>query len=226
MLTFLFWSYEKISVWAWIPSPWPSFCWAFFVAGGRVLLLRSSSWMKRTPWRHQLRLLSGGPWRKSPAPPASASSVTTSAGQLTCCTQLWAETVCEAESWPFCMCVLFLRIIEPLTSRCSKFRFKPLANQIQEERLLEICEKENLKYTKEVREGTCVQDSICTKFYTQRSQPSIYALCSATDHSSGLNVYNSTHTKQHAHTTASWGTFSFCASGCGGSVMTVCPPRA
>lgn len=43
------------------------------------------------------------------------------------------------------------RIIEPLTSRCSKFRFKPLANQIQEARLLEICEKENLKYTKEVK---------------------------------------------------------------------------
>ncbi len=51
---------------------------------------------------------------------------------------------------PLCVCAVF-RIIEPLTSRCSKFRFKPLANQIQEERLLDICEKENLKYTKEVK---------------------------------------------------------------------------
>lgn len=51
--------------------------------------------------------------------------------------------------------LLSCRIIEPLTSRCSKFRFKPLANQIQEARLLEICEKENLKYSNEVasREG-------------------------------------------------------------------------
>uniref|UniRef100_UPI00398ED292 replication factor C subunit 4 isoform X2 n=1 Tax=Pristiophorus japonicus TaxID=55135 RepID=UPI00398ED292 len=40
-------------------------------------------------------------------------------------------------------------IIEPLTSRCSKFRFKPLTDRIQEKRLQDICEKENVQCSSE-----------------------------------------------------------------------------
>ncbi|XP_014669473.1 PREDICTED: replication factor C subunit 4-like isoform X2 [Priapulus caudatus] len=52
----------------------------------------------------------------------------------------------QSKTTRFCLiCNYVSRIIEPITSRCSKFRFKPLANEILLKRLKEICEKENVK---------------------------------------------------------------------------------
>lgn len=52
----------------------------------------------------------------------------------------------ESQTTRFCLvCNYVSRIIEPITSRCTKFRFKPLRREQIFERLTEICGKENLK---------------------------------------------------------------------------------
>ncbi|KAJ3075968.1 replication factor C subunit 4 [Podochytrium sp. JEL0797] len=51
----------------------------------------------------------------------------------------------------FCLiCNYVSRIIEPLASRCSKFRFKPLDNESIRARLDDICQKENVVCPPEV----------------------------------------------------------------------------
>lgn len=65
----------------------------------------------------------------------------------------------ETKSTRFCLiCNYISGIIQPLTSRCAKYRFKPLGKQVILDRLKYICEQENVSYEPQVLE-TLVETS-------------------------------------------------------------------
>lgn len=60
----------------------------------------------------------------------------------------------ETKTTRFCLiCNYVSRIIEPIASRCAKFRFKPLAEDILSQRLKDICDKENISCEPEAIKG-------------------------------------------------------------------------
>ncbi|KAI8551419.1 hypothetical protein RHMOL_Rhmol06G0184300 [Rhododendron molle] len=76
-------------------------------------------------------MLCGVPWKLTPESQDSFSFVITSAGAF-------------SDAF-FQQCFTYLpTIIEPLASRCAKFRFKPLSEDIMTGRVLHICKEEGL----------------------------------------------------------------------------------
>jgi len=57
----------------------------------------------------------------------------------------------------FCLiCNYVSRIIAPITSRCSQFRFKPLSIENQQKRLLFVCQEEDVKISDEALESLII----------------------------------------------------------------------
>ncbi|KAA3672202.1 replication factor C subunit 2/4 [Paragonimus westermani] len=80
----------------------------------------------------------------------------------------------ETRTTRFCLtCNYVTRIIDPITSRCAKFRFRPLDNEVARGRLRHICDAEGLKVSDEVldhvlqlshgdlRRGITMLQSVC-----------------------------------------------------------------
>jgi replication factor C subunit 2/4 len=62
----------------------------------------------------------------------------------------------ETRTTRFCLvCNYVSRIIEPITSRCTKFRFKPLGQERVIERLQFICDQEKVNVEKEALKDIC-----------------------------------------------------------------------
>lgn len=68
----------------------------------------------------------------------------------------WTRPCIEVTRF-FILCNYISRIIEPIASRCAKFRFKPLGHEVMSERLQYISQKEGLTLGEGVFEATATR---------------------------------------------------------------------
>nr|CAB3265537.1 replication factor C subunit 4-like [Phallusia mammillata] len=63
----------------------------------------------------------------------------------------------QTKTTRFCLiCNYLSRIIAPITSRCSQFRFKPLSTEDQKKRLMMVCEKEGVKISEDAMDSLVI----------------------------------------------------------------------
>ncbi|XP_022341885.2 replication factor C subunit 4-like [Crassostrea virginica] len=117
----------------------------------------------------------------------------------------------ESKSTRFCLiCNYVSRIIEPIASRCAKFRFKPLADQILTERLQGICEAEKITYDKEAikalidtSEGdmrkaiTCLQSAARLKGQEEVTKEDVYEIAGVIQEDTITNLIKVCHSNSY-----------------------------
>lgn len=105
--------------------------------------------------RRTHRARCAGPWRRTAKTPASCPDVSWGAQDAQNALRRTMEAHSKVTRFIF-ICNYVSRIIEPLASRCAKFRFKPLHGGIMAARISHICQGRSIAAHRFPCAGMCV----------------------------------------------------------------------